>query len=69
MNEFIIINISNPVYTTPKRNGRLFKTSKQGHSGIGLSNVVKSVEKYNGHLICETENNCFIVNIVIPIKA
>lgn len=67
-NQFIVIDIRNPVKSIPKPVNNVFKTNKKGHSGIGLSNVISAVEKYNGNFIAEVEKGNFIVSITIPIK-
>lgn len=67
-NQFIVIDIRNPVKSVPKPINNVFKTDKKGHSGIGLSNVISAVEKYNGNFIAEVEKGHFIVSITIPIK-
>lgn len=67
INNFLVINVTNPVQTVPVPINRVFKTSKEGHKGKGLSNVVTAVEKYNGNFIAEIENKNFVVSITIPI--
>lgn len=66
-NDFIVINVSNPVRSKPEPIKKVFKTSKIGHEGLGLSNVLTAVEKYNGNFIAEIENSSFVVSITIPI--
>lgn len=68
-NNFIVLNISNPVGKLPEKKGKVFFTSKEGHDGIGLSNVLSAVEKYNGTFKTVIEDNNFIVKITIPIPA
>jgi len=41
-------------------------TTKKGHSGLGLTSVKKSVEKYSGVLTYETEENKFTISILVP---
>ena len=61
----IILQIKNP-YANIKNINQKFYSTKKGHSGIGLSNVKKSVKKYNGNINIQTENNEFQVLITIP---
>ena len=60
---FIIINISNTLNKHPNLHNGKLETTKRGHSGIGLSNVRKTVERYNGDLNIYFEDNRFEVNI------
>lgn len=63
---FIVINISNPIAFAVKKEGLLFKSTKKGHGGIGLSNVYSVVKKYDGSFIASVENDKFVVKILIP---
>ncbi|MDF2586588.1 MAG: hypothetical protein K0S41_429 [Anaerocolumna sp.] len=60
---FIIINIANTLNKHPNLHNGKLETTKNGHSGIGLSNVRKTVERYNGDLNIYFEGNRFEVNI------
>ena len=62
----IMLQIKNP-YASIKNINQKFYSTKKGHSGIGLSNVKKSVKKYNGTMNIKTENNTFQVVITISI--
>ena len=48
-------------------NGK-FKTTKifNGNHGIGLANIEKSLEKYNGEIRTEYTSNIFSVSVLIP---
>ncbi|WP_313530478.1 ATP-binding protein [Anaerotignum sp.] len=53
-----------------RRKGNTFFTTKKeadGPHGLGLSNVKRIVEKYNGDLVITTEKNFFAVEIVMYI--
>ena len=65
--DFIMINVSNN-YVRIESNGKLFKTTKKDHSGIGLSNIASAVNKYDGNFLAAIENEKFVVKIIIPIK-
>lgn len=61
----LLLTVSNPCLRVQKyKNGRL-KTTKQDriNHGIGLKNVERIVEKYNGAVLYEQENGMFISNI------
>ena len=62
----ILLQIKNP-YANIKSINEKFYSTKKGHSGIGLSNVKKSVKKYNGTMNVKTENNTFQVSIIFSI--
>lgn len=66
-NDFLVINTHNSLKTKPLRDGNEFKTTKKNHSGLGLQNVRVAIEKYSGNMKVSFEENCFKVNIVIPI--
>ncbi len=65
---FIVINVSNQIASDVQKEGMVFKTTKIGHSGIGLSNVSGVVKKYDGSFIAGVENRKFVVKILIPIN-
>jgi hypothetical protein len=48
-------------------NGQLLTTKgNQEYHGFGLKSIKSSVEKYNGSLTINTENNWFTILILIP---
>lgn len=63
---FIIIHITNPYEAINPDSEKMYKSTKYGHAGIGLSNVRKTVEKYNGVFDIETNERMFTVSITIP---
>lgn len=66
----LYICIQNSILKEALKKDNFFPTSKSDREnhGIGLSNVQRTVEKYDGTMkITQTENN-FIVNIIIYIK-
>nr|WP_319488912.1 GHKL domain-containing protein [uncultured Caproiciproducens sp.] len=67
-NKMIIINLINSVEIVPIKNGGAFVSSKKNHKAIGLSNVKRTVNKYNGDLNIEIEQNKFSVSIMFPIE-
>lgn len=63
--DFTVIRIENSMAGKPAfQNGRP-KTNKAGNHGYGLLNVERTVKKYDGDIQYETENNSFIVKIII----
>lgn len=67
-NEFIVINVRNELKSKPVKDKLEFKTTKKNHEGLGLQNVKMAIEKYEGTLRIDFDNNNFKVNIVIPIN-
>lgn len=67
-NNFIIINIINSLNSNPKRDKKFFKSIKKNHSGFGLENVSRALEKYDGNMRIDFNDDEFKVNIIIPIN-
>ena len=66
VNEFIVINIISSIDKEPKTVGSTFLSTKKEHEGLGLQNVKMTVEKYEGNMRIDYNNENFKVNIVIP---
>ena len=49
----------------PKDPTQSFCTSKEGHMGIGLSNVREIVNRYDGEFEILTENQTFLVRLIL----
>ena len=62
---FITVNIRNP-YSRIERHGDTLRSTKEGHFGIGLENVRKALEHYDGSLNIKTTDNIFVVTVIIP---
>lgn len=67
-NNFIIINIINSLRNKPQKDKNFFKSTKKNHSGFGLENVSRALEKYEGNMRIDFDDREFKVNIVIPIN-
>ena len=65
--DIIYIYVKNTSYKYPKKIDGKFITSKKNkeYHGIGIESVRKSVEKYNGHLDFDYDNNMFRTTIII----
>lgn len=63
---FITVNIRNP-YSRIERHGDTLRSTKEGHFGIGLENVRKALENYDGRLNIKTADGIFSVTVIIPI--
>ncbi len=67
MSDFLLINISNSYNNVDQKPDGKFATTKKNHSGLGLKNVQKAVEKYDGIYKAEVVEDKFKVKITIPI--
>ena len=65
-NDFIVINIINSMKEKPIIKNKKIKSTKDNHDGLGLENIRKTLEKYEGSLVLDFDENEFKVNIVIP---
>ena len=45
---------------------RTTKSSKPEEHGVGIKNVIKIIEKYNGSYIIKEQNKEFFFSIIIP---
>lgn len=66
-NELLVINISNSIINKPIYKNKKFKSTKENHNGLGIENIKKSLEKYDGTMLIDYKEDEFKVNIVIPI--
>lgn len=64
----IVIKITNPCANFNISDIKIGHSTKKNHSGIGLSNVRKAVEKYEGIMNVKKENNMFCVSITFVNK-
>lgn len=64
----LVIELYNPVTSqTIKENGRFLTTKKDKiNHGLGLKSVRNIVDRYNGFLYADKDNNQFIVKIKLP---
>ncbi|MEG1285210.1 MAG: GHKL domain-containing protein [Romboutsia sp.] len=65
-NEFIVINVKNSTINKPIKKGKRFKSTKKNHEGIGIENITKAIDQYDGTIVVDYSDNEFKVNIVIP---
>jgi sensor histidine kinase YesM len=66
-NNSIVYSLSNSTDGRLVKNGKYFLSSKNNYSehGLGLSNIERTVEKYNGILKIEHENEIFRLSTVL----
>ena len=67
--QFLLIHIMNPIGRRLKFDGDLPVTTKakNGYHGFGLKSIRHTVEKYNGFMKIDTEENIFSLKILIPL--
>lgn len=66
--EFIVISITNSCNDKTLNGREKIISSKKNHEGLGLGNVKMALEKYDGHMRIEREEDLFKVNLFIPIE-
>lgn len=64
----IVIRLENSLAEKPVVEKERFKSSKEGHLGVGISNVKEAVEKYGGEIDLKYDDNIFKTRIIIPIQ-
>lgn len=64
--QMTIINLINTIQYQPIKYGDSFVSSKKDHKAVGLMNVKTIVEKYDGDIQFEIEQNSFSVSIMFP---
>lgn len=67
--QFLLIHIMNPIGRRLKFDGDLPVTTKakNGYHGFGLKSIRHTVEKYNGFMKIDMEENIFSLKILIPL--
>lgn len=66
-NDHLVIKIENPFNGEIKKSGSELMTTKQeaGQHGIGMRNMKMVVEKYDGHIMTNIEENIFILSAML----
>lgn len=67
--QFLIINIMNPIGSRLEFDGDVpvSTKAKNGYHGFGLKSIRHTVEKYNGFMKIDTDENIFSLKILIPL--
>lgn len=66
--EFIVISIINSSKDKAVQKGDKLLSRKKNHKGLGLGNVKMALEKYEGHMRIDEDEDVFKVNLFIPIE-
>lgn len=71
VNESIYFEMENPMEEELQYEGTQVITTKKDSEahGFGLKNVAEIVKKYQGQYHIEGKNNCFIIQIIFPVKS
>lgn len=67
INDIIFIDMANSYAGKLNKSDGILKTTKIGHMGYGIASIKMAVEKYNGYMTTESEDNKFISRILIPV--
>ncbi len=65
--EFISISIGNTLLNEPKKEQKGFLSLKSEHQGLGLKNVERVIQKFNGDIHYDYDDTRFLVKIMIPL--
>lgn len=68
-NQFLIIRFENCCYEQLKFEKGIPVTTKEDRTrhGYGVTSIIYTVKKYNGHVQIQCEDNWFVIKILIPI--
>lgn len=66
--DLLVISVRNTYTGELRREGERIVTTKKKEEehGIGIDNIIATIEKYNGDYVIQTENHEFFFSIVIP---
>ena len=68
VNKMLIIRVQNSCNNYMKLSGNVVKSTKSGHSGLGITNIKNAIDKYDGIFNIDIiENRCTVL-ISIPLK-
>lgn len=66
----IVLSVKNTYAKAPVRENEAYKTLKEENieeHGIGLKNIIETIEKYSGSYVIQDENGVFFFSTVIPL--
>lgn len=64
---YVLIKMSNPCDLNKIIiSNNKFKTTKENHSGLGIENINRTIEKYHGNCLIDTEDNIFKITVIFP---
>ncbi len=69
VDDFIVIDFENNYSGLSRKNENKFQSTKQNHSGMGLTIIKNAIEKYNGLISVKDDDKVFRVEILIPVES
>lgn len=67
VDQFIVSIVKNSYKDSLIEKNKFYESTKNGHKGYGISNVVDIIEKYNGNYLIENDDSMFTFQIILPI--
>lgn len=67
VNGFVLINVQNSFDNNLKKRKNKIMSTKENHIGVGLSIIDRTIKKYDGLFVTETNDGLFKSEITIPI--
>jgi two-component system sensor histidine kinase AgrC len=66
-NDHLVLTVKNPFSGELRVSGDMLQSTKKeaGRHGIGLGNMKRAVEKYDGHILTNHEDNLFILSAIM----
>jgi two-component system, LytTR family, sensor histidine kinase AgrC len=66
-NDHLVLAVKNPFTGEIKKSGHALQTTKKadGRHGIGIGNMVRAVEKYDGHILSDYGDNLFVLTAMM----
>lgn len=66
--DFLSVAMENSCAQEPKKEGGAFLSSKAGHEGLGLKNIGRVAEQYNGDIHCYWKQGIFYTQVMLSYK-
>jgi sensor histidine kinase YesM len=69
-NDHLVMTVKNPFAGHIRKNGDVLQSTKHeaGRHGIGIGNMKRAVEKYDGHIMSDYDNNIFTLTAIMCCK-
>lgn len=66
VNNFTVIKVSNSYNNNIEIKDNIYKSTKKGHKGYGISNSIEAIQKYMGTYSIQYDDNVFIFQFMLP---
>ncbi|MCG4663186.1 MAG: GHKL domain-containing protein [Clostridium sp.] len=67
VHNFIVSTIKNSHSNELIYDNEIYLSTKRGHKGYGVHNIIETIEKYNGSYFIEEKDNMFHFQIILPV--